>query len=219
MLLTLDGKQIPEKWIEYPYIRIPYTELTPNPDYVPKFTKKGAELPNGKYFFGSTLIEPGVIFNPNKKFIDSYRIRRIIPRKRYLRIRLIAYNGKPLQDVDNGNYYVPESKRFPTAEARDFDGLPETLLEVHKDCILKGKYPFHKVFPAFAKFQSPLPGDKGDLRILLDLTRRDFLMRHVDIGTDMKVHLDGKEYQVDECRYNSRPQYAILLVSETGRAA
>lgn len=76
MLLTLDGKQIPEKWIEYPYVRIPYTELTPNPDYVPKFTKKGAELPNG-------------------------------------------------------NYYVPEARRFPTAEARDFDDLPWQPVELH----------------------------------------------------------------------------------------
>lgn len=220
MLLTLNGKQIPEKWIDYPYVRIPKQELTLNPNYVPKFTKKGKELPNEKYYFGDTLIKPGVVFNPNKDFINTHKIRRIIERKKYLRICLIAYDGRPLQNTRIGNYWgVPHWKRFPNAEARDFDGLPETLLEVHKDCILKGKYPFHKIFDAFARFQSPLPGDKGELRILLDITKRDFIMRHVDIDTDMTVHFNGKEYRVDDCRYNKYPKYAILLISETGRAA
>lgn len=219
MLLTLNGKQIPEKWIDYPYVRIPKSELTLNPNYVPKFTKKGKELPNEKYFFGEILIKPGVVFNPNKDFIDSYRIRRIIERKKYLRICLIAYDGWPLQDTRNGNYDVPESKRFPNAEAREFDDLPWHNLIVYQDLVFKNNRHYRKVFDSRARISCPRPNDKGDFRVLLYLTRRDFILRNTEINTDMTMVLDGKEYRIDDCRYDTYPKYAILLVSETGRAA
>lgn len=58
------------------------------------------------------------------------------------------------------------------------------------------------------------PDDKGELRLLVNITKREFNQRSVNVNTDMVVLLNGNKYKVEDCRYNYYPKYGILLISK-----
>lgn len=210
MNLTLDSNPIPEKWINYPYIRFPLSKLTENPRFVPKYT--GKVTPNKKYMFDSIVLKPGVVFtSPDKN--EKYKIIRIIEQEKHLRVCLTPYDGKPAKVPVVKSYTYSEAKRFPKAEARDFDDLSYEPIEIHLDCILRGYLPYHKVFKTSAKICKPKTDDKVEQRLLVNITKCEFNQRSVDVSTDMVVHMNGKIYQVVDARYNYYPKYGILLIS------
>lgn len=211
MKLTLNGQPIPEKWIDYPYVRFPLSKLCDNPRFVPKYT--GKDSPNKKYMFDRTVLKPGVIFTTSDSK-TTYRIIRIIKQKKHLRVCLTPFDGKPAKVPVTQSYIYSEAKRFPEAEAREFDHLAFEPMEIHLDCILRGYLPYHKVFKTSAKINMPKPDDKGELRLLVNITKCEFNRRSVDVSTDMVVHLNGNKYKVEDCRYNYYPKYGILLISE-----
>lgn len=142
MKLTLNGQPIPEKWIDYSYVRFPLSKLCDNPRFVPKYT--GKDSPNKKYMFDGTVLKPGVIFTTSDSK-TTCRIIRIIEQKKHLRVCLTPFDGKPAKVPVTQRYIYSEAKRFPEAEARDFDGLTSKPMEIHLDCILRGYLPYHKV--------------------------------------------------------------------------
>lgn len=211
MKLTLNGQPIPEKWIDYPYIRFPLSKLSNNPRFVPKYT--GKDSPNKKYLFDATVLKPGVIFTSSGK-AEKFKIIRIVEQKKHLRVCLTPYDEKPTKVPVTKSYIYSEAKRFPKAEARDFDGLTSKPIEIHLDCILRGYLPYHKVFKTTAQICKPKADDKGELRLLVNITKREFNQRSVNVNTDMVVLLNGNKHKVEDCRYNYYPKYGIMLISK-----
>ena len=152
MKLTLNGQPIPETWIDHPYVRFPLSKLCDNPRFVPKYT--GKDSPNKKYMFDGTVLKPGVIFtSPDKR--EKFKIIRIVEQKKHLRVCLTPFDGKPTKVPVTQCYIYSEAKRFPEAEAREFDHLAFQPMEIHLDYILRGYLPYHKVFKTTTQICKP----------------------------------------------------------------